>query len=148
MINLIAQLMRRGKGLAIVGGVIIGELRDHWEAADQARAKLKAKLRDAKIEGFPEVVVARSESEGHLLLVQCKGLGVLRPNAVMIGWPARVRAMAEAQRREFTSFIEDVALSGKTIVACKGAVGFPKDGDALTGALARRRGESSRAARG
>ena len=90
--------MRRGKGLAIVGGVIIGELRDHWEAADQARAKLKAKLRDAKIEGFPEVVVARSESEGHLLLVQCKGLGVLRPNAVMIGWPTRVRAMAEAQR--------------------------------------------------
>ena len=106
MINLIAQLMRRGKGLAIVGGVIIGELRDHWEAADQARAKLKAKLRDAKIEGFPEVVVARSESEGHLLLVQCKGLGVLRPNAVMIGWPARVRAMAEDRRREFTSFIE------------------------------------------
>ena len=147
MINLIAQLMRRGKGLAIVGGVIIGELRDHWEAADQARAKLKAKLRDAKIEGFPEVVVARSESEGHLLLVQCKGLGVLRPNAVMIGWPARVRAMAEAQRREFTSFIEDVALSGKTIVACKGAVGFPKDGDALTGAPRARDGPPRRARR-
>ena len=37
-------------------------------------------------------------------------------------WPARVRAMAEAQRREFTSFIEDVALSGKTTGACQGAV--------------------------
>ena len=120
MINLIAQLMRRGKGLAIVGGVIIGELRDHWEAADQARAKLKAKLRDAKIEGFPEVVVARSESEGHLLLVQCKGLGVLRPNAVMIGWPARVRAMAEDRRREFTSFIEVRAARARSAPRSRG----------------------------
>ncbi|KAH8056724.1 potassium:chloride symporter [Aureococcus anophagefferens] len=65
MINMIAQLMRRGKGLALVNGVVPAPRIDADVVACAQRAPhLRATLRERGVEGFADVVVAASVVEG------------------------------------------------------------------------------------
>ena len=66
MINMIAQLMRRGKGLALVNGVVPAPRidADVVACAQRARRNLRATLRERGVEGFADVVVAASVVEG------------------------------------------------------------------------------------
>ena len=72
MINLISQLMKRGKGLSIVAGVVEGEFADHVELLESGRKHLQEKLVEKKIEGFSEMVCARSIDDGHRFLLHSK----------------------------------------------------------------------------
>ena len=60
MINMIAQLMKRGKGLALVNGVVPApQITDDLVAkARRARRNLRSTLRDRGVEGFADVVLA------------------------------------------------------------------------------------------
>ena len=51
--------MTRGKGLSIVGGVIVGEFRQHLAVAEEARKRLKNKLREARVDGRTRAVSRR-----------------------------------------------------------------------------------------
>ena len=54
--------MTRGKGLSIVGGVIVGEFRQHLAVAEEARKRLKNKLREVRVGGThaPSPVVSHA----------------------------------------------------------------------------------------
>ena len=74
-----------------------------WCAASSGRRSLQA---------FPAVVVAPYLSDGIESLVQCHGLGVLRPNTVLLGWPND-----PAQVESFGSILRVVAGLKRSIVA-------------------------------
>merc|ERR1711871_713216 len=87
MINLISQLMKRGKGLTVVSGVVEGEFtEENHQKTLVGRMQISKKLKEKDIEGFSDMVIAKTMLEGHRFLLHAKGLGSLRPNTVMIGW--------------------------------------------------------------
>jgi hypothetical protein len=94
---------------------------------------------DRGIEGFPEVIPARTRYEGYKILVTGKGLGSLRPNTVMLGWPTNIPGhnasnepdMSDEDEKEFCSLLKYVALAKKTLLICKGSADFPSSGPAF-----------------
>jgi amino acid transporter len=76
-----------GQGILTLGQVIQGEVEQHLQRrANQAKI-LHDFIRSEELEAFPAVVVAPFLSDGIEALVQCQGLGALRPNTVLLGWP-------------------------------------------------------------
>ena len=131
MINLIAQLMKHGKGLALVNGVLVSDQGITVETvsrADRARRHLRAFLADREVKGFADVVIAPSAVHGQRLLLQAKGVGFFRPNTIFLGWPA---PNADRDAPGFTEIVEDAATFGKTVIVCKGAIDFPSKGAPL-----------------
>mmetsp|Transcript_21522 Transcript_21522/g.25435 ORF Transcript_21522/g.25435 Transcript_21522/m.25435 type:complete len:889 (+) Transcript_21522:16-2682(+) len=125
MIHLVQQLMKRGKGLAIVGGVVEGSFEEKHEFAETAMLKLHEALVERGIEGFPEIICAQSRYEGYKTLVTAKGLGSLRPNTVMLGWPTDVGKMTSEDEDSYSSLCSYVATAKKTLLICKGSEMFP-----------------------
>ncbi len=73
-------------GLLILGSVLVGspsELLDRHSNVQRALRKLVA---DNNLEAFPVVTIAPRLTEGISSLIQCCGLGALRPNMVLFGW--------------------------------------------------------------
>lgn len=79
-----------GHGILTLGQVIQGEVDDWFERRASQEALLQGLIRKENLEAFPAVVVAPTLSEGIESLVQCHGLGTLRPNTVLLGWPGDV----------------------------------------------------------
>lgn len=44
-------------------------------------------MREAKVKGFTEVAMCSNVFDNVSTLIQCVGMGGLRANTVMIGWP-------------------------------------------------------------
>lgn len=49
--------------------------------------ELKKAMSEYKMKGFHQVIVAKNVSEGICNLLQSSGLGGLRHNSIMLGWP-------------------------------------------------------------
>jgi amino acid transporter len=82
-----AHWFTTGHGMLTLAQVISGEVDDRIERRANQERILHGFIRDQKLEAFPAVVVAPHLSEGIEALVQCQGLGALRPNTVLLGWP-------------------------------------------------------------
>ena len=116
MINLIAQLMKRGKGLSIVAGVVVGDYEEKVEFVEEGRKKIKDYMKKKKIDGFPELVCAPTEADGHKFLIHAKGMGALRPNTVMIGWPQDILAMADEKAIQYAQLVDTINIAKKTLL--------------------------------
>ena len=122
MLDALAQLVRRGKGLALVNGVVVDEVAEpSLRKARKARRRLRALLRDRGVQGFADVVVAPSREEGRKLLLQAKGLGYFRPNTVALGWPTETTRDA----RGFLRTMDDTTAMLKTLLVFAGDRDFP-----------------------
>ncbi|KAJ8613651.1 hypothetical protein CTAYLR_003136 [Chrysophaeum taylorii] len=122
MINLVAQLMRKGRGLALVNGVLVDDLTERTAAtADRATRRLQETLRDYGVEGFADIIVAPSLVAGQRMLLQTAGLGAFRPNALMLGWPD------DNDPDAFYSILDDAKAIGKTTFICKACHDFPTE---------------------
>ncbi len=90
-----------GHGVLSLGQVIQGDVEDFTERRAAQEQLVRQFIRDEELEAFPAVVVAQHLSDGIEALVQCHGLGVLRANTVLLGWPsdpARVEAFGATLR--------------------------------------------------
>ncbi|MFG0330553.1 MAG: amino acid permease [Phycisphaerales bacterium] len=76
-----------GRGLLTLGSVIVGEVGAQLERREQDEVTMRRFINDQELEAFPAVLVAPKISMGIEALVQCYGIGALRPNVVMTGWP-------------------------------------------------------------
>lgn len=76
-----------GHGILMLGQVIPGELEGRMQRRRQQEELLFNFIQDQELQAFPIVVVAPKLADGIESLVQCHGLGALRPNTVMLGWP-------------------------------------------------------------
>ncbi|HRX77473.1 MAG TPA: amino acid permease [Pirellulaceae bacterium] len=97
-----------GQGILTLGQVIQGEIENRLERRTAQERILHDFIRTEQLEAFPAVVVAPYLADGIESLVQCQGMGALRSNTVMIGWPtdtkraeafgATLRTIASLQR--------------------------------------------------
>ncbi|PKN06130.1 MAG: amino acid permease, partial [Deltaproteobacteria bacterium HGW-Deltaproteobacteria-7] len=75
-----------GRGVVSVGQVIHGELEEFLERRNDAEAIMRAFLQKEEFPAFPVVVVEETVHGAVKALLQCHGLGGMRPNTVMLGW--------------------------------------------------------------
>jgi len=76
-----------GHGILSLAQVIEGEVQDRLERRRAQERLLYEFIREQELEAFPAVVVAPDLSEGIESLAQSQGLGAIRPNTVLLGWP-------------------------------------------------------------
>ncbi|MFC1597218.1 amino acid permease [Planctomycetota bacterium] len=76
-----------GHGVLTLGQVIQGEAEDLAERRNRQEDLVRAFVEEEQLQAFAAVVVAPYLSDGVESLVQCHGLGVVRPNTVLLGWP-------------------------------------------------------------
>ncbi|MFB3067053.1 MAG: amino acid permease [Planctomycetota bacterium] len=75
-----------GRGLLTLAQIIPGDSDTHLRRRAQEEESLRAFVRDAELEAFTAVLVAPKLSLGIEALVQCYGIGALRPNVLLLGW--------------------------------------------------------------
>jgi len=82
-----------GHGILTLAHVVHGEVEDHAERQASYEKVLRKFIEKEELQAFPAVVVAEYSSIGIEALIQCHGLGGLRPNTVLLGWPSETSKM-------------------------------------------------------
>ncbi|MFT5403684.1 MAG: amino acid transporter [Verrucomicrobiales bacterium] len=81
-----AHWLTASRGILSLGQVIIGELDKHQETRQTAEKKLRKFIASEEIDAFPAVVVEDELLSGLRSLLQCHGIGGIKPNTVLLGW--------------------------------------------------------------
>ena len=85
----IAAMGRRlaGKhGLLMLGNVLVGAPDDLVDRHANMQHTLRKLIADNDLEAFPFVTIAPELTQGISSLIQCCGVGALRPNMALLGW--------------------------------------------------------------
>ncbi|XP_017018553.1 solute carrier family 12 member 6 isoform X1 [Drosophila kikkawai] len=114
-----ATQLKAGKGLTICVSVIKGDHTKISNKAVDAKSTLRKYMTDEKVKGFCDVLVAQQIGEGLSSVIQTIGLGGMKPNTVIIGWPYSWR---QEGRNSWKTFIQTV----RTVSACHMALMVPK----------------------
>lgn len=91
-----ASQLKAGKGLTLVSTIIEGDFKQLAPLAARARLSLQESMNEEKVKGFADVVVAPSIMDGLSHQVQTAGLGGLKQNTVIVGWPEHWRRYAHS----------------------------------------------------
>ena len=97
-----------------MGQVIIGEVDQQMERRNNQERILHKFINDEALQAFPAVVVAHNQSEGIESLVQCHGLGSLRPNTILLNWPK-----AETDAEWFGCTLRTISNLKRSLVALR-----------------------------
>ncbi|MCJ8747257.1 hypothetical protein PDJAM_G00151320 [Pangasius djambal] len=101
-----ASQLKAGKGLTIVGSVIQGNFLDSYGEAQASEQAIKNMMEIERVKGFCQVVVASKVREGIAHLIQSCGLGGMKHNTVVMGWPYGWRQSEDP--RAWKTFINTV----------------------------------------
>ncbi|KAJ8366312.1 hypothetical protein AAFF_G00362780 [Aldrovandia affinis] len=82
-----ASQLKAGKGLTIVGTVISGNFLNSYGESLAAEQTLKQLMEQERVKGFCQCIVAQKAREGISHMIQASGLGGMRHNTVLMGWP-------------------------------------------------------------
>lgn len=91
-----ASQLKAGKGLTLVSSIIEGDFKQLAKLAASARRTLQSAMSEERVKGFADVLVAPSLMDGLSYQVQAAGLGGLKHNTVIVGWPEQWRRSASA----------------------------------------------------
>lgn len=75
-----------GRGVLSIGQVITGEVDDRLTHGQRAERMLRQTISQEGLDAFPAVVIDDDLLEGVKALLQCHGVGGIRPNTVLLGW--------------------------------------------------------------
>ncbi|XP_068025750.1 solute carrier family 12 member 4-like [Melanerpes formicivorus] len=120
-----------GQGLTVVASLVPGELPQDQPRADQARQTLRSALAACRCRGFAQVLVWPGPLwAGLAAMAQGCGLGALRPNAVLLGWPRGWAAHPDpsATARGFVELLRVAGSGGRSLLVAKGTPGDPLPG--------------------
>ncbi|TWT49659.1 Amino acid permease [Rubripirellula amarantea] len=101
-------------GVLTLGQVIPGELDDRHRRRDSQERILHSMISEHNLSAFPAVVVAADYIAGVEALVQCQGLGRLRPNTILLGCPLTVDRM-----RVFGGLLRNLEGLGRSVVVLR-----------------------------
>ncbi|KAJ6666090.1 hypothetical protein lerEdw1_000994 [Lerista edwardsae] len=101
-----ASQLKAGKGLTIIGTVIQGNFLESYGEAQAAEQTIKNMIEIEKVKGFCQVVVANKVRDGISHLIQSCGLGGMKHNTVVLGWPYGWRQSEDP--RAWKTFIDTV----------------------------------------
>ncbi len=74
-------------GVLTIAQVVLGSLEEHAERRVSYVRTLRKFIARQGLQAFPAIVVAEDLSRGIESLVQCHGIGGMRANTVLMGWP-------------------------------------------------------------
>jgi len=81
-----ACLLSAERGVVSLGQIISGQLEDRINRQVEAEKMLRKFIARERLDAFPAVVVDDNFADGLKALIQCHGIGGLRPNTVLLGW--------------------------------------------------------------
>lgn len=81
-----ANLLSAGRGLVSLAQIIKGDLSNLSKRRSEGEKLLRGFIRNEDLTAFPVVVVEESIADGLKSILQCHGIGGLRPNMLLIGW--------------------------------------------------------------
>ena len=89
-LSMFGHWLTRRNGILNIGQVISGNAEERTERIANQEILLEKFIVDEELDAFPNIVAAPNLSDGIEYLVQCSGLGALRPNILLVGWPGDV----------------------------------------------------------
>ncbi|KRY75860.1 Solute carrier family 12 member 5, partial [Trichinella pseudospiralis] len=139
MLQLAGQL-KAGQGLTIVASIVEGDpgYVEDRKMAEAIKQDLKKQLKEAKVRGFINVVLCEHLSENISTLIQSIGIGGLRPNTVIVGWPSSWKDSVHQQDDDYWNFLDAVhraATVDMCLLVPKGLPQFPEPGDRMQGTI-------------
>ena len=84
---ILGHWLTSGHGILNLGQVIQGDVEDRVDRIINQEEILERFILEQDLEAFPNIVASPTIIEGIEYLVQCSGLGALRPNTLLLGWP-------------------------------------------------------------
>lgn len=151
-----ASQLKAGKGLTLVSAVIEGDFKKNAELAKAARNTLQESMNEERVKGFADVLVAPSILDGLSYLIQTAGLGGLKHNTVIAGWPRHWRrpvasrsaapagphqqqpptgAALGTRAHQFIELMRSAQVSQNALLVVKGLDGWPESCDKLGGTI-------------
>lgn len=91
-IPIFGHWLTSGHGILTLAHVVSGNIEDHAERREQYEKVLRTFIAKEELEAFPVVTCNEMLSDGIESLIQCHGIGGLRPNTVLLGWPREEKA--------------------------------------------------------
>ncbi|KAL5261668.1 hypothetical protein ACHWQZ_G007386 [Mnemiopsis leidyi] len=85
-----SRSLKHGNGLVIVGSVVpydLIKLLEDNDVLERQRKLLVKGMKEHKLSGFVQVTCEESIPKGTTTLLQTAGLGGLKPNTILMGWP-------------------------------------------------------------
>ncbi|XP_034177668.1 solute carrier family 12 member kcc isoform X2 [Osmia lignaria lignaria] len=130
-----ASQLKAGKGLTIAVSCIEGDYIQNTGKTIAAKVNLRKTIVEEKVKGFVDVLVARDIIDGLSSLVQTTGLGGMKPNTVILGWPYRWKQSQEglATWRPFLQTVRAVAAARMALLVPKGINFFPDSTEKVVG---------------
>ncbi|KAJ3325822.1 hypothetical protein HDU76_013064 [Blyttiomyces sp. JEL0837] len=119
-LDFLSQL-RKGGGLAVVANVFVGDfinLEQEMIKVKQIETMLKLSIKDHHLNAFAEVSISPEINTGILSTVQTVGVGPLRPNTILLGWPT-------VPTPSFVKLIRSIINMDKALLLVKGLSEFP-----------------------
>lgn len=133
MITFASQL-KAGKGLTLIASVLEGEHQERLGEALEAKQALMKIVKEEKVRGFVDVIVSRNVNEAVKYLVQSAGLGGMRHNTVILGWPYGWRQSSDVRAwKVFLDTIRTVSFNKDALLVLKGIDDFPASSDKMSG---------------
>ncbi|XP_067002016.2 solute carrier family 12 member 4 isoform X2 [Anabrus simplex] len=129
-----AAQLKAGKGLTVCVSVIAGDFTRAYGEAMAAKQSLRRTMDEEKVKGFVDVLVTRNTTEGLSHLVQTTGLGGMKPNTVILGWPYGWRQSEDEKTwKVFLQTVRNVAAARMALLVPKGINFFPDSSEKVVG---------------
>ncbi|XP_051176249.1 solute carrier family 12 member 6 isoform X5 [Leptopilina boulardi] len=129
-----ASQLKAGKGLTICVSCIDGDYARNSGEALAAKQSLRRSMEEEKVKGFVDVLVARNTVDGVSALVQTTGLGGMKPNTVILGWPYGWKHSEDERTwRVFLQTVRNVASARMALMVPKGINFFPDSTEKVVG---------------
>ncbi|CAL1532293.1 unnamed protein product, partial [Lymnaea stagnalis] len=117
------------------GTILGGNLSDLILEKERVQQIYLSCLEHAGVKGFVEVVVSPNVVDGLSCMIQSAGLGALRPNTILMGWPRDWTDNRNLMAYHiFLDTMRNIALARNALIVLK-ADTFPSKGMRLTGTI-------------
>lgn len=96
---------------------------------ESAKRTIRKQMNDEKVKGFCSVLVTKKVGEGCSSLIQTAGLGGLRHNTVIVGWPCDWNTNT-VKVTQFMNIIKTVTINRNALLIPRGIDNWPETGNA------------------
>ncbi|KAM7377069.1 hypothetical protein PAMA_013720 [Pampus argenteus] len=128
-----ASQLKAGKGLTIVGTVVSGNFLQSYGEALAAEQTLKHLMDKERVKGFCQCIVAQKPREGISHMIQSSGLGGMKPNTVVMGWPHAWRQSEDPQSwKTFINTVRVTTAAHLALLVPKNISLFPSNSEPCT----------------
>ncbi|XP_039996498.1 solute carrier family 12 member 6-like isoform X1 [Xiphias gladius] len=128
-----ASQLKAGRGLTIVGTVVSGNFLHSYGEALAAEQTLKHLMDKERVKGFCQCIVAQKPREGISHMIQSSGLGGMKPNTVVMGWPHAWRQSEDPQSwKTFINTVRVTTVAHLALLVPKNISLFPSNSEPYT----------------